>query len=64
LGEPAGVLLSGRRGVDSVQVDAVLEDVEHGGDVLSDAGLQQCEDSAVGAQLGDLPHDELVDVRG
>jgi hypothetical protein len=47
LGQPAGVFLSGRRSVDPVQVDAVLEDVQHGGHVLGDAGLQQGEDSAV-----------------
>jgi hypothetical protein len=63
LGQPAGVFLGGRGGVDIIRVDAVLEDMQRGGDILGDAGLQQCEDSAVAAQLGDLPHDELVDVR-
>jgi hypothetical protein len=47
-----------------VQVDAVLEDVQDGDHVLGDAGVQQRQDPAVGAQLGDLSHDELVDVRG
>jgi hypothetical protein len=42
----------------------VLEDVQHRGHVLGDAGLQQREDPAVGAQLGDLPDDGRVDVRG
>jgi hypothetical protein len=63
LGQPAGVLLGGRGDVDVVQVDAALEDVEHGGHVLGDAGFQQGEDPAVGAQLGDFPDDEGVDVR-
>jgi hypothetical protein len=63
LSQPAGVLLSSRGGVDVVQVDAVLEDVEHGSHVLRHAGFQQGQDPVVGAQLGDFPDDEGVDVR-
>jgi hypothetical protein len=63
LRQPAGVFRRGRGGVHTVQVDAVLEDVQHGGHVLGDAGLQQRQDPAVGLQLGDVPHDQLVDVR-
>src|SRR6266702_589235 len=64
LREPAGVRLSGRGCMHAVQVDAVLEDVQHGGHVLPDAGFQQREDPPVGAQLGDLPHDQVVDIGG
>jgi hypothetical protein len=62
LGQPAGIFLGGRGGVDIVQVDAVLEDVQHGGHVLGHTCFQQRQDPVVAAQLGDVPHDELVDV--
>jgi hypothetical protein len=42
--------------------EVVLEDVQDGGHVLADAGLQQVQDQTVGAQLGDLAHEELIDV--
>jgi hypothetical protein len=48
--------------VDIVQVDAVLVDVQHGGHVLGHTCFQQRQDPVVAAQLGDVPHDELVDV--
>jgi hypothetical protein len=62
LSQPAGIFLGGRGGVDIVQVDAVLEDVQHGGHVLGHTCFQQRQDPVVAAQLGDVPHDELVDV--
>jgi hypothetical protein len=45
-----------------LQVDIVLEDVQHGGHVLRDAGVQQGQDLLVAAQLRDLPHGEAVNV--
>jgi hypothetical protein len=47
LGQPAGVLLRGRRGTHLVQVDAVLDDVQYGGDVLANAGFEQGQDPLV-----------------
>src|SRR5215831_9628874 len=63
LREAASVLSRGRRRMHVLQVDAVLEDVQHGGYVLADAGLKQLQDPPVAAQLRDLFHDQPVDVR-
>ena len=45
-------------------VDAVLEDVQRRRHVLSDAGFEQRHDPEVGPQLGNLPRDQVVDLRG
>jgi hypothetical protein len=63
LREAAGVLSRGRRRMHVLQVDAVLDDVQHGGYVLADAGLKQLQDPLIAAQLRDLFHDQPVDVR-
>ena len=64
LRQPADVLLGGRRDAYPLDVDAVLQDVQHGGDVLTDAGVEQGQALTIGAQLGDLPDDQVVDVGG
>ena len=63
LREPAGILPCGRRGVHVLQVDAVLHDMQQGGHVFPDAGLQQGQDPPVAAQLRDFPHDQAINVR-
>ena len=47
-----------------LHVDAVLKDVQHSGHVLPDTGIQQREDPAIGTQLRDFPHDQVVNVGG
>ena len=47
-----------------LDVDTVLKDVQHGGDVLTDAGVEQGQGLTIVAQLGDLPDDQVVDVGG
>jgi len=50
--------------VQLLQVDAVLEDMQQGGNIFADAGLQQRQHPLIVAQLGNVLHDELVDLRG
>ena len=64
LRQPAGVLSRGSRGVHVLQVDPVLDHVQHGGHILVNTGPQQFQDLRITAQLRDLVHDQPVDVRG
>src|SRR6266536_2428165 len=64
LRQSAGIFLGGRGDAHMVDVDAVLKDVQQRGHVLPDTGFQQREDPAIGTQLRDLPHDQVVNVRG
>jgi len=47
-----------------LQVDVVLDDVQHGGGVFCDADFQQRQDPGAAPQRRDFPYDQLVDVRG